>query len=151
MKTLRNYWKHILFTLLLVILPSNYSKSSTSTQQASDSTKKAIGFNPVAYKVKGDTLICLTNQEALIAYNQIKQIPTLKRIIKSQDTVICLNQKNLIQKDSIIKTVEISSNQKEEKYIKEIDNLVIEKNKHIWRSQLKSVIICTTVILMFIM
>lgn len=119
MKLIRKYIKHIVITMLLLILPSNYGIAFNQTPHLSkDSTKNPFKYHPVALKNKNDTLICLTNQEAHRAALELKQIPKLKNIIKEYDTILKTKDQIILRKDSLILIKDNYTNQIDSLYDK---------------------------------
>jgi hypothetical protein len=87
----------ILLPILLLIL-----SLEVGAQSISNDSILPTKYSPRAIQLRGDTLICLSKQQAHLASLQLKKIPIYKEIIQDQDTVILKQKQNIQLKDSII-------------------------------------------------
>ncbi len=69
----------------------------------SNDTLKGHKYNPRAYRLQNDTLVCFTKQESLRALKVVQKEPLYKSIIKDQDSIINYQDSNLTYQNNIIK------------------------------------------------
>ena len=91
--------QNLLITLFLLIQLSNCLAQSQSINKDSVLNAK---FNARAINWKGDTLICLTKEQAHMASFQLKKIPYYRNQLTLKDTIILKLKENINFKDSII-------------------------------------------------